>query len=295
MIEKLIQNGIIDAKDVALVKAWSEERSINTVFLDATFVLPTSDVDIKTNFIKEHVPNALFFDIKAVADSTSILPHMLPSTHVFENALSNLGITNNDIIIVYGQHGMIMGPARVWWMLKGFGHMNTLVLNGGLPAWGNTDLPMENGEQRKVKPSNYTTHPFDHNKIIDMKKLIQLVEKPDTQIIDARPSARFSGTSPEPRSGMRSGHIPNSINIPCSQIVDQDGKIRSYDDIKNLFLDSGIHLNNEPIITTCGSGITACALSLALYSIGHTNVSVYDGSWSEWGLEASPTPVEKST
>ncbi len=291
MIDKLIQNGIVDAKDVALVKAWAKESNTNVVFIDATFVLPTSDIDILQNFENQHIPDALFFNIKDIADKNSDLPHMLPPAHVFEAALSNLGISNNDLVILYGQHGMIMGPARVWWMLKGFGHTNTLVLNGGLPAWLGEGLPIESGPQRKTSKKQYSARPFDQDKVINMATLSQSIEIP---IIDARPSARFSGASPEPRSGMRSGHIPKSINIPCSHLVNDHGLFKSSENIKQLFSSAGLPLDNSPVIATCGSGITACALALALYSIGHTNVSIYDGSWSEWGLESSQTPIEKS-
>lgn len=296
MIEQFIHTGIINPEDINTLKQYvKEEDNKQIIFLDTTFVLPTSTENIADNFKKKRIQNAAFFDIKDIADKNSPLPHMLPSKEAFENALSNLGVSNDDIVILYGQHGMIMGPARVWWMLKGFGHRNVMVLNGGLPAWKTAGYETETGEPQHFNKTAYCASEFQSAMLMDMKTLIEISAQSTHPIIDARPLIRFDGSTPEPREGMRSGHIPNSKSLPCASLVTEDGQFKDTAILSTLFENIGIQIgDNEPetIITTCGSGITACALSLALYNAGYKgNVAVYDGSWSEWGLEDSPTIV----
>ncbi len=290
MIEKFTHSGIINSKDIPLLEQYIAQKNKRIVFLDTTFVLPTSNENIAENFRNKHIPNALFFDIKAIANKSSSLPHMLPNKQAFEKAVSALGITNDDVIITYGQHGMIMGPARVWWMLKGFGHKDVMVLNGGLPAWIKSGCKTTSEQTKPLKPSQYKASEFKDTAVTDIIELKKICEECELPIIDARPKIRFNGQTSEPREGMRSGHIPNSKNLPCSTLVNDNGELKSKDELKRLFEKIGITSENQKqIITTCGSGITACALSLALHHIGQQNVSVYDGSWSEWGLEPPPT------
>ena len=292
MIEQFIHEGIIECSDIKSLQTLAQQSERRIVFLDSTFVLPNSDEDIVKNFASCHIPNALFFDIKAVADPQSDLPHMIPEKHIFENALSELGIHNSDIVITYGQHGMIMGPARVWWMFRGFGHNDVLVLNGGLPSWKEEGFETQSGESFAIKKTNYQAKTFNQDICTDMQCVINISEQRHCPIIDARPAERFDGSSPEPREGMRSGSIPNSVNLPCSQLVNADGKFKTKDELKALFKNIGIDAEKQQqLVTTCGSGITACALSLALFHIGIFEVAVYDGSWSEWGLESSPTKI----
>ena len=297
MIEHFVQTGIINSDDVALLQEEAHNHDKNVVFVDTTFVLPTSDEDIYKNYYNERLPDALFFNIKNIADQTSVLPHMLPNEAAFSAAISAMGIHNDDILILYGQHGMLMGPARVWWMFKGFGHENVIVLNGGLPAWKKAGLKTENGQPPIPQSSHYTAVPFKDEMVIQMSDMIKTSENNLCSILDARPGARYSGESPEPREGMRSGHIPNSSNVPSSSLVDENGLFKTPEHLIKVFQDQGIDFNNknERILTTCGSGITACALALALYYLDYQNVGVYDGSWSEWGLESSPTPVTKTS
>ncbi len=296
MIEQFIHAGIIDPEHITTLEQYvKEDDNKRIIFLDTTFVLPTSAENIADNFNEKRIQSAVFFDIKHIADKDSPLPHMLPSKEQFENALSALGIKNDDIIILYGQHGMIMGPARVWWMLKGFGHQNVMVLNGGLPAWGKAGYETETGEPQHFNKTAYSASEFQSTMMMDMKALIEISAQGTHPIIDARPFMRFDGSTPEPREGMRSGHIPNSMSLPCSSLVTEEGQFKNTATLGALFEDIGISIGkNEPetIITTCGSGITACALSLALHNVGYKgNVAVYDGSWSEWGLESAPTTV----
>ncbi len=295
MIETFIHAGIINPDDVAALEAHLKALNSRVVFLDATFVLPTSKENILETFSTNHIPNARFFDIKSIAKEDTNLPHMLPDYTVFEKALSTLGIKNDDFVIIYGQHGMIMGPARVWWMFKGFGHDRVAVLNGGLPAWIKEGFETNAKPPSSFEPAHYRAEPFHSYNVIDMKSVSGISSSNEFPIVDARPYERFAGTSPEPRENMRSGHIPGSANLPCSQIVGPDGKMKSREELKQLFHNIGINLEkNRPdrIITTCGSGITACVLALALYHLGYDDVAVYDGSWSEWGQESSPTEVK---
>lgn len=296
MINKFVHAGIVNPEELVTLKEHTENAGLNLVFLDGTFVLPTSNEDIKQNYQNKRLPGALFFNIKEIKDTTSDLPHMLPDADTFSNAVGALGITNTDVIVVYGQHGMVMGPARVWWMFKGFGHANIIVLNGGLPAYEHAGLQIETSAPIIPVPSNYTTQPFDETMVTRIDKVLGVAKDRQYPIIDARPANRFSGESPEPREAMRSGHIPGSLNAPASSLVDKDGKLKSREELTALLTQSGLSVENDQrIITTCGSGITACALSLALYHLGKSDVAVYDGSWSEWGLERSSTPVEQSS
>ena len=296
MINKFVHAGIVNPEELDTLKHLTESAGLNLVFLDGTFVLPTSNENIQQNYQDKRLPGALFFNIKEIKDTASDLPHMLPDTDTFSHAVRALGIINTDVIVVYGQHGMIMGPARVWWMFKGFGHANIIVLNGGLPAYEGAGLPIETSAPHIPVPSNYNAQPFDEGMVTRMDDVLAATKEKLCPIIDARPANRYSGESPEPREAMRSGHIPDSLSAPASSLVDKDGKLKSREELNALLTQSGLLVDNDQrIITTCGSGITACALSLALYHLGKSDVAVYDGSWSEWGRESSATPVEQSS
>ena len=251
--------------------------------LDATFVLPNSNIDPKSNFSNSHINQAQFFDIEAISEPNVSLPHMLPSAELFEQAVSGLGIKNSDMVVVYGQSGLIMGPARVWWMFRYFGHNNICVLDGGLPAWINAGYETTDQPTTDVIKTNFKAVAYHH--LLSNKEQVKTASKNKTAVImDARPQSRFNGEDPEPRKGVQPGHIVNSINIPASQLVNPDtGCLKPDDELKQIFEP---HLKtNTPIITTCGSGITACVIALALFNIGTKNASVYDGSWAEYGQE----------
>lgn len=283
MIDDFIQNGIISAQSAHALR-----DKPNIKFLDTTFVLPGSNENIQTNYKKKHIPGALFFDLSATSDQDSTLPYMLPCTKTAETAMQNLGIHNDDTLILYGQHGMIMGPARVWWMLKGFGHKAVIVLDGGLPAWKKAEYKTESGEEKPRQKSSYSACHFDKRSVLNMHEMINISETKLCPILDARPPARYNGSISEPRAQMRSGHIPNSINIPASSLLDDHHCFKPKEDLRALF--ENIE-QSKRVTLTCGSGITACALALALYYLGHKNIAVYDGSWSEWGHENSPTII----
>ncbi|MBI1301515.1 MAG: hypothetical protein GC137_07640 [Alphaproteobacteria bacterium] len=281
MTKTRLQNPIITPQELnALI---SKKESADVKVLDATFVLPTSEENPQESFDQNHIPSAQFFDIKTVADPNSDLPHMLPPKDIFESALSKLGIENTDLVVIYGQNGWIMGPARAWWMFKVFGHENVVVLDGGLNGW--KKYGFETTSDKSLYPiSFYKASEPNLTLVVDKQEVEKISTNKTHPILDARPANRFSGETPEPRENMRAGHIPNSTNIPCSKLVNENGMIKSKEELHGLFQD--LKLENETperVITSCGSGVTACALTLALHHIGYKNVAVYDGSWSEWG------------
>lgn len=288
MMKKYAQNGIIAAQD--LYTLMQSDRAASLKILDASFVLPNTPVNPQEEFIKGHIPGAQFFDIKDFADHSTDLPHMLCNADEFSKKVGALGLSQNDFIVIYGQSGMIMGPARAWWSFKVFGHDNVAVLDGGLPAWKAANLPLENGAPTPPAPADYRAH-LNQDRI----KTLQQVQKTlgRAAILDARPAERYAGHSPEPRPGLRSGHIPGSVNLPCSLLVDsQTGCFKPKTELESLFSKAGYQ--GESVTLSCGSGVTACALALALHHLGHQNWSVYDGSWAEWGQETAGTPVECS-
>lgn len=282
-ISKFVHSGLIESEELdALIRG-----NHPVILLDASAVLPGAAVNPRTQYEGEHIANALFFDIEAISDHTSPLPHMLPRPEDFEKDVSALGISNNSLIVVYGQAGLVMGPARAWWMFRYFGHQQILVLNGGLPAWKEAGLPTtsapvntpEHAETFKAIPQ---PHLLTNKQQIDAAIALQ-----SAHILDARPSARFQGQEPEPRVGLKSGHMEGALNIPAGQLVyAQSGKLKSKEDLALILENQGFGNNSPtPVITTCGSGITACVIALALFNLGNKNASVYDGSWAEWGIK----------
>ena len=255
---------------------------------DATYFLSTHNRDAEAEYFNEHIQNAIRFDIDAIKDPNSDLPHMIPSPDQFETHMRQLGFQNNDLIVVY-DNSPFLSAARAWWLLRMFGHERVFVLDGGLNRYKTLGGQTEQGEGRKTQKSNFKAlKPID----TDVIKFDQLYEKvfgtEHVQILDARSSARFVGKEPEPRVGLRSGHIPKSCNVPLTSFLNtKTGEIVSDTEIKNILADAGIRLD-EPIITTCGSGVTATGIALALSLIGVTGTIVYDGSWAEWGGSSAP-------
>lgn len=272
----------------ALIEA---ESIINSkyVILDTSFVMPGTPVSARESYEREHIPGARFFDIESVADHTTDLPHMLPSADDFAAAVSKLGISNDTSVVVYGQNGIVMGPARAWWMFRAFGHRGVRVLNGGLPAWKSAGLETESGPAPMPAPGTYSAK-LNTALVRDLSAMKQIADDRSAQMLDARPAERFAGTVAEPRPGLRAGHIPGSVNIPCLNLIDVHGKMKPKQELATIFESNGIN-PEHPIITTCGSGVTACVIALALYELGYPDVPVYDGSWSEWGREDSGTKV----
>jgi thiosulfate/3-mercaptopyruvate sulfurtransferase len=234
----------------------------------------------------------LRFDIDKIADKSSPLPHTLPAADQFQSQMQDLGIENDDHVIVYCD-SVFLSSARAWWMLRLFGHEKVSVLDGGLKSWLARSGATESGPTIDAAKGGFTVRATIGAQMIPADSLRQLVELGVAgQIADARSAGRFAGVDPEPRAGLRGGHMPGASNVPITSLINQDGGLRSLDEIAAAFAAGGIQ-TDRPVITTCGSGVTACGLALGLALLGNENVFVYDGSWSEWG--ASDAPIETST
>ena len=256
--------------------------------VDASRPLTTEDRDARAAYEARHIPGAVFFDIDEIADSENPLPHMLPSPEKFASLVGRLGLGDGHRIIAYDSAGLY-SAGRAWWMFRVFGHDDIAVLDGGLPKWLREGRPTESGKpmpgERKFTSSMNTLL------VRDLDHMKENLESRREQVLDSRPAGRFAGTEPEPRPGLRSGHIPGSLNLPYTDILDPDtGTLRSADALRARVTAAGIDLD-KPVITTCGTGVTAAALALALYLLGHGDAAVYDGSWTEWGGR-DDTPVE---
>ena len=256
--------------------------------VDASFKLPGITPTAREDYDRAHIPGAVFFDIDDVCEPGTPLPHMIPSPDLFARKIGALGIGDGDRIVVYDSAGL-SSAGRAWWMLRMFGHPNVALLDGGLAKWCAEGRPLDTAVPTP-QPRHFTAR-FDPSLVRDKQGLIGNLTTRQEQVVDARAAGRFDGTAPEPRPGMRSGHIPGSRNVPYELVTDpRTRQLKSADELTQLFRDAGVALD-RPIVTSCGSGVTACALAFALHLIGHPGAAVYDGSWSEWGLPGD-TPIE---
>lgn len=248
--------------------------------VDGSWYLPQQNRDPVAEYAAGHIPGAVFFDLDTISDQGSDLPHMMPSDTMFANAVSALGISNTDHVVVYDGLGL-MSAARIWWMFRAFGHKNVSVLNGGAPAWHafggelTTEAPAD-------APGTYRAH-LDGSQVASWQDVAASVNDKTSQILDARSADRFKGLAPEPRKGLKGGHITGSNNLPFQKLLGDNGVLSPHADLRAAFVDAGIDLS-KPVITSCGSGVTAAILTLGLDELGHTDNRVYDGSWAEWGL-----------
>lgn len=278
--------------DILVSTQWLADhiQAPDIVVVDASWYLPSMGRDARAEYNEAHIPGAIFFDIDAITDTNSDLPHMLPPPHIFSSFMRKLGIGDGQTIIVYDNLGLFSAP-RVWWTFRAMGAKHIFVLDGGFSRWKEEGRPFDD---RPVKrPERHFTARLDHRFVRNFNDVMQLVQSKnqlsnDTQIVDARSAERFMGEAPEPRAGLRSGHIPGSLNLPFDWLI-EDGHLKSNDALHDIFSQAGIDLS-RPIITTCGSGVTASVLSLALAAID-TPSAIYDGSWAEWGGQDN-APIE---
>jgi thiosulfate/3-mercaptopyruvate sulfurtransferase len=256
--------------------------------MDATYFLPHQARDAHKEYRDAHIPGAHFFDIDVIADPSSPYPHMLPAGYQFADAARNLGIDNETRVIVYDNNDFL-ASARVWWTFRVFGHDKVSVLDAGLHGGKAIGGPLESGSAIPA-PREFKAV-FRPELVFGLSDVLKAIDERDIQIVDARSPGRFSGAEPEPRPGVRRGHIPNSRNVFFQTLIDEPTrKLKTAPELAQLFQRAGIDVG-RPVVTTCGSGVTASILALALYYLGQENVAVYDGSWTEWGSRAD-TPVE---
>lgn len=254
----------LDAPDVRVINAWMP---------------PVTDPSAEPFYPQEHIPGAVFFDVNEICDKTTSLPHMLPPAHVFSSAMRKMGIGDGQTLVVYDDYGFYSAP-RVWWTLKTMGAQHVHILDGGLPKWRAEGRPLE--QDLPIARDTHFSARLDHSAVADLQEVRKIIASGSRQLLDARSAARFSGTAPEPRAGLRSGHMPGALNLPFTNLIAEDGTFRKKAELEAAFRNAGVD-PDKPVTTTCGSGVTAATLALGLNIIGAKDVSLYDGSWSEWG------------
>ena len=248
--------------------------------LDASWYLPGTDRDAQAEYQAGHIPSAVFYDIDDISDHRSDLPHMAPPVEKFMSRLRAMGVGDGHQVVIYDGAGLL-SAARVWWLFRLMGHRNVAVLDGGYPKWVAEGREVE--DMPPMLKDRHMTVRFQNNLVRDVTQVSQAAKLSNTQIVDARPAARFRGEAPEPREGLRAGHIPGSLNLPYANLLEADQTMKDEAGLRAAFEGAGVDLA-KPVITTCGSGVSAAILALGLERIGHDAWSLYDGSWAEWGL-----------
>ena len=257
--------------------------------VDGSMYLPTSGRDAAGEYAEGHIPGAVFFDLDASSDRGSALPHMIPSAEAFAARMGRLGIGDGDDVVVYDGSGGNLSAARAWWMFHVFGHSGAALLDGGIGKWRREGRPVERGAT-VLPPATFTSRPVPADRVRDLSAVRAAMVDGRTQIVDMRSAGRFAATDAEPRPGLRRGHIPGSLNLPYDTLVSGDGTVLPLELLRRRLADAGVD-PGRPLIATCGSGVSACALLHALHLLGYDHAGLYDGAWTEWGGR-DDTPVE---
>jgi thiosulfate/3-mercaptopyruvate sulfurtransferase len=257
----------------------SKIDNINLKILDATFYLPDSGLIAEEEYKKKHIPNAIFFDINKIADPNNSLPHMIPSKDLFSKMMQNIGLNKDDEIIIY-DNSPFLSSARAWFLFRYFGHDKIFIMQGGVKNWENNGGNITNGNV-VLEKGNYIASAERKELVVNLDQMILASQNKENVILDARSRKRFLGEALEPRPNLPSGHIPNSQSLPSSDLINKEGYLKSKDEINQIF--SNINVNtSDKIIATCGSGVSACVISIALFCLGKKDIPIYDGSWTEW-------------
>ncbi len=250
--------------------------------LDGSWHLPPENRDASAEFAQRHIPGAQFFDINTIADVASGLPHMLPSEAQFADAVGAMGVGNTSHVVVYDTKGLF-SAARVWWTFRAMGHDKVAVLDGGLPAWLTLGRAVEAGPARRRDAKQFVARRRS-DMVRTMSDVRGLIGSPSVQLVDARPAPRFTGEQPEPRPGLTRGHVPGARNVPFAQLLNVDGTLKPEAELQSVLAAAGVDAA-KPVVASCGSGVTASMVALALTLLGRTDAAVYDGSWAEWGRD----------
>lgn len=278
LVEDIVQSCLMSYDELGSLLGWGD-----VAVLDASLPKPGSDERPYETYLEKRIPGAQYFDVNACADLETDLPHMMPSPEVFAHYAAERGIGKDTLVVIYGQKNLAMGPARVWWMFRAFGHERVCVLNGSLEQWAAQGTAIETGEPQVPRMPQDVIEPVLNPKWVTDKVRVQKAAAAEEIIIDARSVGRFKGIDPEPRAGLAKGHIAGSLNLPHTVLWDSAShELHSRDEILSKFSAIGVD-KYAPVIATCGSGVTACVLALALVHCGANTVQVYDGSWAEWG------------
>jgi thiosulfate/3-mercaptopyruvate sulfurtransferase len=255
------------------------------VILDTSWYLPVTGRVGREEYRAGHLPGAVYFDLDLASDPVSSLPHMVPSEERFASYVGGLGVDSGSDVVVYDGSGHNLSAARAWWMFRVFGHHTVYLLDGGLVKWRAEGRAMESGQTVR-SPASFSVR-LDPSQVRDRSEVHRSLSSGAAQVLDARSAGRYSAAEPEPRAGVTSGHMPGALSLPYNELVNPDGTALSPEDLRRRLSTAGVRFD-RPVIATCGSGVTACNLLLALHRLGHTDATLYDGSWTEWVTSGSP-------